>query len=55
VEAGAGGRGSARSNQVVPPVLKLGRSVASERYYPHYRLSLEPVGDSALSTPDWSI
>jgi hypothetical protein len=51
VEAGAGGRGTARLDRAVPPALELGWVVAPWRY----RLPLETVGSSALSAPDWSI
>jgi hypothetical protein len=48
VEDCTGGRGSACPNRVVPPALKPGRMVLPRRYRP----LLEPVGGSALSTPD---
>jgi hypothetical protein len=50
-----GGRGSVRLDRAVPSVLESGQAVAPGWYRPHYRLSLESVGGSALSTPNWSV
>jgi hypothetical protein len=55
VEACMGGRGSVRLDRAVPSVLESGQAVAPGWYRPHYRLSLESVGGSALSTPNWFV
>jgi hypothetical protein len=51
VEACAGGRDSVYPDRAVLFTLVLGRAVVLGWYRP----SLEPVGGSALSTPDWSV
>jgi hypothetical protein len=52
VEVDAVGRGSTRSDQAVPPVREPGWAVAPGLYRTHYCLPLEPMGGSALSTPN---
>jgi hypothetical protein len=50
--AGLSGRDSVHPDRAVPPALEPDRAVAPGRYHPHYCPPLEPVGDSALSTPN---
>jgi hypothetical protein len=55
MEARVSDRGSPHPDWAVFPALEPGRTVAPERYHPHYRPPLGSADGSNAASSDWSV